>query len=123
MNEVVTRYWIAGSLFLIIFGLGYWLSRLVKPYPVMLLTVHKLFGLGALIYLIVSLVRLNRVAPLSPLTLVFAAAGGVFFVATIVTGGLVSIEKPLPVIVGWLHKVTPYLTLTSTAATLWLLAN
>jgi hypothetical protein len=46
---------------------------------------------------------------------------GLFFVATIATGGLMSVDKEMPVFVHTLHQVTPYLTLASTAAILYLL--
>lgn len=123
MNATLSRFWIPGILFVLVFAFGYGLSRLAKPYPMLWITVHKLIGLGALVYLIVTLSRAQRANPLSPLSLALAAVAGVFFVATIVTGGLVSIEKPLPAFVGVLHKLTPYLTLASTAATLWLVAG
>ena len=45
----------------------------------------------------------------------------VCFAATIVSGGLLSVEKTMPLIVRRLHQITPYLTLLSTSAVLYLL--
>ena len=45
----------------------------------------------------------------------------VVFAITIVSGGLSSIDRPLPKIFSLLHKVFPYLTTLSTAVTLYLL--
>ena len=46
---------------------------------------------------------------------------GLFFLGTILTGGLVSIDKPLPKILVFLHKITPYLTVLSTCVTLYII--
>jgi hypothetical protein len=43
-----------------------------------------------------------------------------FFLSTIVSGGLVSIDKPMPAPISIMHKLFPYLTVLSTAVTLYL---
>ena len=45
----------------------------------------------------------------------------VCFVGTIVTGGLLSIDKAMPSTVLRYHQITPYLSLLSTCAALYLL--
>ena len=40
-----------------------------------------------------------------------------------VTGGLLSMDKTMPAVIRRLHQVTPYLTVLSTAATLYLLSR
>ena len=50
-----------------------------------------------------------------------AAVTGLLFVVTIIGGGLLSSDKPMPTIVSLLHQVTPLLTLLGTAVTLYLL--
>jgi len=112
---------ITAGLFLVIFILGYVMNRSGKPYSVLLLTVHKLISLGILVYLIVTVVQVNKVAQLTGLEMAAVIAAVVFFVAAIATGGLVSVDKPMPEFVPWLHKIIPYLALVSSAASFYLL--
>jgi len=111
---VNTRILTIALLYILMLGSGYVLSRMGCPYGILLLTIHKLMSLGALVYLGVALNR-ERVAGA-----VGAAMAGVSFLGTIATGGVLSIDKPAPAIVRTLHRVTPYLTIVASAATLWL---
>ncbi len=121
MNILQLRFVNAGIIFLLIFASGYWLHHSGKPYGALLFNVHKLIGFGLFVFLIVSLYRLNRAAPLSAGEWIACLAAGLIFLATIVFGGLVSIDKPLPAFVSQLHKLLPYFTVLFTAASIYLL--
>jgi len=110
---------ILSLLFLFIFLSGYFLSHSRRPFSVPVLTIHKLFSLAALIYLSTRVVRV----PLNSLKIGLVAAAGIFFVSTIITGGLLSTDKPMPAIVHRLHQIIPYLTVLSTAAVLLIVAG
>jgi len=45
------------------------------------------------------------------------------FVGTVAAGGLLSIDKPIPVAVAMIHQWFPYLIVFSTAVTLYLLLS
>jgi len=107
--------------FVLIFLSGFWLSRDGRPYGVLLLTVHKLLSVGAVVFLTVILVRINRMDGISSAELIAAVITGVLFLSTIATGGLLSTAKLMPALVHQLHQITPFLTLASTALTLYLL--
>ncbi len=109
--------------FLLIFLSGFWLSRGGRPYGVLLLTVHKLLSLAVVVFLTVIIVRINRSSGLDSLELIAAVVTGLLFLGTIATGGLLSMAKPMPDLVHHLHKITPFLTLISTAITLYLLVR
>jgi len=113
----------SGLFFLIVFLSGYGLSHFGKPYSVLLLTVHKLISVAAVVFLVVIMARINRAAPLGSLELIAAVITGLLFLGTIATGGLLSTAKPMPAIVHHLHQITPFLTLVSTALTLYLLLS
>jgi len=106
--------------FLLIFLSGFWLSRSGRPYGVLLLTVHKLLSVAAMVFLIFIIVRINRSSGLSSPELIIALITGLLFIGTIATGGLLSTAKPMPDLVHHLHKITSFLTLISTAITLYL---
>ena len=120
MNTTQLRYIGAGSFFLLIFLFGFWLSRSGKPYSVIILTIHKLISLAAVILLGITVHRMNQAATLSAVELLAVIITGLFFLGTIITGGLLSIDKPMPAVILRLHQITPYLTVISTAATLYL---
>jgi len=105
--------------FMIITGLL--LSRSGKPFNMMLVTVHKLISLAGVVFLVVTLYRINQTAPLSPLELALSGVTIFLFAALIVTGGLLSTAKIWPGIVLKIHQVVPTIVILSTAANLYLL--
>ncbi len=121
MNVFQLRFISAGLFFLLILPSGLWLSHSGKPYGMLLFTAHKLIGFGTFVFLAVRIYQLNQAAPLSAIELIAWIIAGLFFLATIVFGGLVSIDKPMPAVVPLLHKLLPYLTVLTTAAGLYLL--
>jgi hypothetical protein len=111
----------AGLLFLLIFLFGFWLSRSGKPYNLAVFTIHKLIALAAIVFLVTIIYKTHQAAPLGPAQLTVIAITAVCLAATILTGGLLSTGKSVPEIVLKVHQITPYLTVLSTAATLYLL--
>lgn len=114
MNTTLITY-IGTGLFLFIFLSGFWLSRSGKPYSTLIFTIHKLIGLTMGIFLIITVYRATS---LDPAQIVAIAITVLLFFATVAAGGLLSIEKPIPLIVSVIHKVLPYFTVISTAGTL-----
>ncbi|MCL4559137.1 MAG: hypothetical protein M1281_00795 [Chloroflexi bacterium] len=121
MSTTQVRVFSAGVFFLIIFLSGFWLRNSGRPVNGILLTVHKFISLGAIAYLAVTVSQVNQVMKLSTLELTACMVTGLFFLGTIITGGLSSIDKVMPGVVYRLHQIAPYLTALSTAATLYLL--
>lgn len=121
MNTLSSKLLISGLFFVFIFLFGFWLRRTVKPYPSILLNFHKLIGLAAGIYLVVSVYRYAKVTPLSPTEMIILVITVLLFLIMVVTGGLVSIDKPMPAIISLSHKVLPYLTVISTGVTIYLI--
>lgn len=122
MNITLTRAALSGAGFLLIFVLGYTLSRAGKPYPGLLFNLHKLIALAVLVLLVYTAARAHQAAPLGPLPVALTALAVLFFVATIATGGLVSTAKtiqPAPL----LHRLLPYLTLIASGAAWWMLVG
>ena len=123
MTVSVSRYMGAGVFFALIFVTGFVLSRSGKPYGAVLFNTHKFIALGALVFLIVTINQARKAAPLGPLATAALVLAGLCFAATIVTGGLGSVERPTPAAMTVLHKVLPYLTALSSAGALYGLAR
>jgi len=113
----------AGLFFLFIFLSGFWLSNTGKPFNVILFTIHKLIGVAAVVFLVITVNRIHQVAALSTIELIACVVTGLFFVSTIISGGLVSLDKPMPAAISMMHKLFPYLTVLSTTVTLYLLLS
>ncbi len=122
MSAVFSKVIITGSFFLFIFLFGFLLSRAGKPYPGLLFNVHKLIALGALVFLAITVYNAHRAAALTPALIAAVVFTGLCFVATIVAGGLLNVDKS-PAFLAVIHRYSPYLTLLTTAATLYLLLN
>ena len=113
----------AGLFFFVIFLTGIRLSRSGRPYSMIILTIHKLISLAAVVFLVITMVQANQVVKLSTIDLTAGAVTGLFFLSTMVTGGLLSTDKPMPAVILRLHQITPFLTALSTAVTLYLLLS
>jgi hypothetical protein len=111
----------AGLFFVFVFLSGIWLSRSGKPLNGIILTVHKLISLAAVVFLAITIYQLNQASDLSALGLIAGAVTGLFFLGAIITGGLLSTGKPMPSAILTAHQAVPFLTVLSTAATLYLL--
>jgi hypothetical protein len=111
----------AGLFFVFIFLSGIWLSRSGKPLNGIILTVHKLISLAAVVFLALTIYQVNQAADLSVMSLIAGVVTGLFFLGAIITGGLLSTGKSVPAAILTAHQVVPFLTVVSTAATLYLL--
>ena len=113
----------AALFFLFIFLTGFLLTRSGKPYGTMILTLHKLIGLAAGIILGITIYQTDQVAQLSTSDWTAAAVTALLFLVTGISGGLVSTDMLLPAATLTVHRISPVLTLLSTAATLFLLSG
>jgi hypothetical protein len=121
MSIFQLRFVNIGLSFLLIFSSGYWLHHSGKPYGAVLFNAHKLIGFGLFVLLIIRVSQLYRATPLGTPELIACMIAGLFFLATIVFGGLVSIDKAMPNFVSLAHKLLPWLTALSTMTALFLL--
>ena len=109
------------ALLVAVFVLGFWLRRSGKPYSGLVMTVHKLASLAALILFVLAVYRIHKATPLEASALAAAVLTVVFFVAAVISGGLVSIDRPTSPIARALHWAAPFLAIAGVAATLFLL--
>jgi hypothetical protein len=122
MNALTSKIIATGVLFVFVFLFGFWLNRSGRPINTLILTAHKLIALGTLILIGVIVYQVNQVAPLSIAAIVATIITSVLFIVTIITGGLLSLDKPISAM-SIVHKVGPLLTVAGTIVTMVLLAN
>ena len=121
MNNAQMKFFGVGIFFLFIFLSGFWLSRSGKPYSTLIFTIYKLIGLAAGAFLVMTVYRVYKIEAFHPDQIVAVSITVVLFILTIVAGGLLSIEKPMPLVITIMHRALPYLTALSTGGTLYLL--
>ena len=117
-----SRIVIIGVLFLLKFLSGVWLTRSGKPFSGPVSAIHKLVSLVTVGFIAITVNRLRGEAGLSTPELVASVITGFLFLLAIVSGGLVSIEKPAPAAILIVHRVTPFLAVLATVATIYLMA-
>lgn len=121
MGITQSRIFIAAVVFFMIFLTGFLLRRSGKPYPGLLFNIHKLIGLAAVVLLGITIYQLNQQNSLHKIEIAATIVAFLFFVATIITGGLTSLQNPRPKAISVAHKLLPYLTTLSSAITLYFL--
>src|SRR3990172_2513910 len=85
-----------GLFFLFIFFSGFWLSRTGKPYSMLIVTIHKLIGLAAGIYLGLTVYRIHQASPLSTVQITAVVVTILFFAVNVATGSLLSTNRSMP---------------------------
>ena len=130
MNISFTTIIGAGLLFLFIFLSGYWLSKMGKPYSSFPFNIHKLIGLAAGVFLIMTVVRRNQAAPIDSPAVTILAVTVLIFILTVTAGGILravdngrlsSLSQPIHTAISLIHKLFPYPAVFFTIATLDLL--
>ena len=119
--SAMQRVLATGACFLVILLSGLWLSRSERPLNVALSTLHKLVGLGAAILLIITIRGVHEAASLSTTGWVAVVVTGLLFASLAATGALLTRDQPVPTAIQKVHQIVPYLTVLSSAATLYLL--
>jgi len=102
--------------FVLIFLTGYLLYRSGQPFNAGVLTIHKLISMAAIVYLVVTVLNINKLTPLGQVELIVCIVTGVLFLGAVVTGGILSAAKNLPAAVQTLHKVLSVSTVLSSIA-------
>lgn len=115
------RVVVTGLCFAVVFLTGFWLSRSGRPLNVAVSTIHKLVALAAAVFLVLIIRQVNQVGSLSVNELAATVVTGLLFLSLAATGALLSGDKPTPAVVQKTHHIVPYLTVLSSAATLYLL--
>ncbi|MHB8087397.1 MAG: hypothetical protein ACYDH2_04030 [Anaerolineaceae bacterium] len=111
---------IAGIFFTLIIVSGLWLSRSERPINIMLLTLHKLISVGTIVFLGISMYRINQLSPLNSVEIVLCAITLFIFLVLVATGGLLSTDKTVNAIILTIHKYCPILVVIFTVATIYL---
>jgi hypothetical protein len=120
MTALTSKLILAGIAFLIIFPSGYLLTRIGKPYNVVLITIHKLVGVGIGLYLVVTVIQQSQAIELGSTGSLSLISTGLFFLLLVISGSLLSAEREFPPVFKSLHRVLPYLAVLGSLTLLYL---
>lgn len=130
MNTMQTRILVTGLFFLFIFLSGFLLSGAGKPHNRVYFNLHKLVGLAAGIFLVITVLRIRQENGLETIQIASIVLTALIFFVLVAAGGLTgaaadgtlqSASQALLSTASSIHKVFPYLALLSTGATYYLL--
>lgn len=122
MITALSKFASAGVFFVLIFLSGYWLNRAKKPYSMLMVTIHKLIGLAAGVFLGLAVYRIHQGTALSTVQLLSVIVTVLFFAINVGTGSLLSTNKPMPRTVLLINKWFPYVTVIATGVMIYLLS-
>ncbi len=114
---------VIAALFVLSFIFGIWLSRLGKPYNVVIFTFHKIIALLLVVFAVITIYNFQKSAEIKTLELIVILSGVIAFLITFVSGALLSIGKPANDSMLIIHKISSILTPVLTAVTVYLLTN
>ena len=112
---------VTGIFFIIAALTGIWITRTGKPYNTVVFNIHKLISLAAIAFSVVIVYQLQKGAGMTQLQWLFCIITALFVVTSLISGGMLSVEKPAPKIIHLLHTIAPVFIAAGTAVVVYLL--
>lgn len=106
--HILYQFAVPGGLFILTLALGFWLSRLGKPYNGILFNAHKLIALGAVVVTAIQMVKLLRGMETQALVTVLLVVVALCVIALFVSGALMSAGKLEYNLMLAIHRVAPF---------------
>jgi hypothetical protein len=119
--EVDSRIIVIASLYILKFLFGFWLFKTGKPYGTIMLTIHKLLSLAILGYLVFIVNRVRLDTGLSTMEWSLTTINILLLLFSIVSGGILSLDKPVSRFISLVHKIVPIFSVIAIASILFLL--
>ena len=119
--DAIYQWLLPAILFLVIVGVGFWVSKLGKPYHGLLFNIHKLIALGAAILTGIRIFRLNPWETFPVLALLFIALALLGVIAMFATGAMMSIQDQVKRTPQLVHQVSASIIAGATIIALFLI--
>ncbi len=104
--DAIYQWFVPAILFLVIIGVGFWVSKLGKPYHGLLFNIHKLIALGAAILTGIRIFRLNPWETFPVLAILFIALSFLGVIAMFATGAMMSIQDQVKRTPKLVHQIS-----------------
>lgn len=110
-----------GFLYLIIIGFGLWVSKIGKPYNILLFNLHKLIALGAVILTGIRIFKLNPVATFPNMAVLLTALAVLGVIGLFATGAIMSIKDDVTNAALLVHRIFPVVIFISISISVYLI--
>ena len=119
--DLIKQFNLVGYLLLVTVGVGFWLSRLGKPYHNLLFNIHKFIALAGVVLVVMRLINLDPFIsfPLPAVVLIGAALTAAL--AMFVSGAMLSIQDDVSRLFQGIHQISAGIIALSTLAALYVL--
>jgi len=104
--ENILKVILPGTLFFVVVGFGFWVSKVGKPYNGLLFNVHKLVALGGVILTGVQIFRLDPLDTFPVPVLLLIALAGLSVIAMFATGAVMSIQDQVKRTPKLVHQIS-----------------
>ena len=131
MNVIVSKLGMCGLFVILTVVSGIVLSNSGKPHNSLIFTIHKLVAIGTVIVMGVNIYHLNQAGGVHILHVVSFGATGLFFLALIVSGSVLSLvtaalleldDTALRAVLT-VHQIVPLLALVASGVSIYLLVG
>jgi hypothetical protein len=119
--SITLRLIISGVLFVLSIASGIWLSNMGRPLNTVIFTVHKLIALAFAVFTGILVFNLLKTVQTEFIIVILVIFSGLFILSLFVSGGFLSIEKPVNKIILNIHRIMPVLSAVIVAVTFYLL--
>jgi len=121
MKSIELRIISCGILLLISIISGIWLSKLGRPLNTAVFTIHKLISILVIILMVVVIYNYQKTITIEKTEWIFIIITGFIFLITVLTGALLSFDKPVNNIILTLHRISSILVIVSSILTIYII--
>lgn len=121
--SITLKIIISGILMFLTIVSGIWLAKSGRPLNAYIFNLHKFLAIGTVFFLILLFTGLLKHVNAKNMVIIVIILTGIFIISLFVSGGLLSINKPVHKIFFIIHSVTPVMLLITIFLAIFLLAK
>lgn len=120
--DLVKQFGVIGLIFLGTVGVGFWVSRLGKPYNAILFNIHKLIALAGVVLAVIRLMRLDPFINFPLLVMVLIGTAFVGVLALFISGAILSSQEEISILFLGIHRAASIAVAFTSLAALYVLS-
>lgn len=121
MNNLYFKIGLVYILFLLIIISGIFLAKIGRSLNTKIFALHKIISILTIVASSIFISQFYKSFGTSPIVLIFIVLSILFTLLEIITGAILSFEKPNNLIILYLHKYIPVIILIFTSLTVYFL--
>ena len=122
METIKIKIAFTGILIVLSIISGIWLHRKERPLNAIIFNMHKLISLAAIVLIVITVIAFNKNVDLRSTDFMLIALTALFLILLVVTGGILSLDKPVNFILLNIHRILTFFIVVSCLVTYFMLA-